>query len=718
MPPFAAPNYAFRERSGSTTSAAIQHTHGNLPLPHTPECRQPDTCTVMTHTLLGEICVSLGLMRPGDVEIVLARLNEGAGGVGMRFGEMALAMGFLDDGGLARALAQQFRLNLVPDDRVEKLQIAQDVLALLPKNLMRDRLVIPTFLDPEKRVLSLLTVDPTDLAALRQVQTSANASRLRLFVASKPALRSLLDRLVPADPESTSLTGTPSPPELRAFDAGEAVTIVVEPNAELGNAVRRMDALEGGDAEVVSDPDAVAALLSPDRPARIFYRRAVARTLDPYLVGWRRSSGSLRVCAVDSFGVGGRSAISEDRARRFFLSMMEFLLLSGEGRQMDARSRVRRTARLCAAMGEELDMRPEDRDALQIAALFADLDELSLVNGMLDSREEGRRFALSLTVLRQFDPPWDLDEVLNGVERRLTGHGGPSKDLRVEVLYTARAAVRAAVVDGGDPVQALGAEAARHDARVLRVLAQVLRRQGLRHQVAAGGGGSSAVVLAEREASVLTALEARLGAAGFDVVVAADGEQALQLARNLIPAAIIANQRLPKKDGISLLLELRRHENTRTIPVLLITDSGGARDVARGLELGAEDVLEKPIHPDVVLAKLRRAVGRRPNAAVGISGALAELSLVDLLQTLTLGGKTAVVQVTGQAEAGGVQVREGQIVAAQHGKRTGDEALFTLASSNSGRFEVRFEDTGADNIHGQAELLLLEALRRRDEARA
>jgi DNA-binding response OmpR family regulator len=479
-----------------------------------------------------------------------------------------------------------------------------------------------------------------------------------------------------------------------------------------------MDALEGGDAEILSDPDAVGAMLSADRPARVFFRRAMARTLDPYIVGWKRVCPGLRVCPVDAFGVGGRSAIAEDRQRHFFLSLLEFLLLAGEGRQMDARARVRRTARLCVAIAEDLDLRPEDRDAVHISALFADLDELSFVTGMLDARDEGRRFALPLTVLRQFDPPWDLDEILNGVERRLSGTEGPGRDLRVEILYTSRAAVRASVVDGGDPVQALGAEAARHDARVLRSLAQVLRRQGLRHQVAAGGGGSSAVVVAEREAAVLTALEARLGAAGFDVVVAADGEQAAQLARNLVPAAIIANQRLPRKDGISLLLELRRQENTRHVPVILLTDKGGARDVARGLELGAEDVLEKPIHPDVVVAKLRRAIARRPQSSIGIAGTLAELSLVDLLQTLTLGGKTAIVQIVAPGEPGGIQVREGQIVAAQHGRRTGEEALYTLCALSEGRFEVRFEDSGADNIHGQAEFLLLEALRRRDEARA
>lgn len=669
----------------------------------------------MSHTPLGEICVSLGILTPAEVTRVLDRMAEPAS-AGLRFGEVALQVGVLDEAALSRALAQQFRLNLVPDDRVDKLQIAAEVLALVPTGLMRERLLVPTFLDPEKRVLSLLTSDPTDISALRHVQSATQASRLRLFIASKPALRRLLDRVAPQ--AAPDLPAAPRVSELRELDPDECLTLLIEPDAAMAAALRRLESLEGGEAEVLTEPAAVAALLSPDRQVRLFYRRANARQLDPYLAGWRRACSRLHLCPIEAFGLTGRSAVPDDRARSFFLQLTEFLLLAGESRQMDARARVRRTARLAHALCDELDLRAEDRDAVQLAALFCDVDELSLISGMLDARDEGRRFALALTVLRQFDPPWELESLLSGVERRLSGQEAPGRHLGVEVLYTARAAVRAAVVDGGDPVAALGAEAARHDARVLRALAQVLRRQGLRHQVAAGGGGSSAVIIAEREAAVLTALEARLGSAGFDVMVASDGEQAAQLARNLVPAAIVANLRLPRKDGISLLLELRRHDNTRHIPVVLITDKGGGpRDVARGLELGAEDVLEKPIHPDVVVAKLRRAIARRPAQSVGISGTLADLGLIDLLQTLTLGGKTALVQITGNGEPGGVQVREGQIVAAQVGRRTGEEALFSLAALQEGRFEVRFDDTGADNIHGQAEFLLLEALRRRDEAR-
>lgn len=707
--------YALGRRSLRAGSSLLPHVRNRMRHPGQAIAHR-NTPHGMSHTPLGEICVSLGLLTPAEVARVLERMSEDEGR-GMRFGEAAISLKLLDDSGVSRALAQQFRLNLVPDDRVDKLQITPDVLALIPAGLMRDRCIVPTFLEPEKRVLSLLTHDPTDIAALRQVQAATSAARLRLFVASRSALLRLLERLVPHAP-ADPFTRFASRPETREVDLDEPITLLVEPDAGMAAALRRLESLEGGEAEVVSDPEAVAALLGPDRVVRLFFRRANARLIDSHVGGWRRACPGLLLCPVDGFGLSGRSAVPEDRARRFFLQLTEFLLLAGESKQMDARGRVRRTVRLTAAIAEELQLRPEDCDALQLAALFCDLDELSLVGGMLDTRDEGRRFALAMTVLRQFEPPWDVDHLFAAVERRLSGQEGPGRDLRVEILYTARAAVRAAVVAGGDPVEALGPEAARHDARVLRALAHVHRRQGLRHQVAAGGGSSATIVVAEREGAVLTALEARLSAAGFDVLVAADGEQALQLARNLIPAAVVANQRLPRKDGITLMLEMRRIETLRNIPVILLTDKGGgAKDVARGLELGAEDVLEKPIHPDVVVAKLRRAVARRPTESAGISGVLHDLGLIDLLQTLTLGGKTALVQILEAGEPGAVQVREGQIVAAQHGRRTGEEALYSLALLNDGRFDVRFEDSGTNNIHGQSEFLLLEALRRRDEQR-
>lgn len=673
----------------------------------------------MSHTPLGQICVSLGLLTPAQVQGVLDRLAQRGEDPLVRFGAVATEMGVLDDTGLARALAQQFRLNMVPGDRLEKLSVPPEVLALLPPRLIRDRLLVPTFLEAERRVLSLLCVDPTDLASLRLAQAAAQATRLRLFVAPRGAMVALARRLCPSDDVSDVFLRGAMPP---VDDEPEAelrrpLDVVFEPDPDRNAAIRRLDQIEGRQSSVVSSFEQVAKALRRDQVARIFYRRVLGPQVEAQLERWRKAAAAIVPCPVDGFGPTARPGVDYGATRDFWMAITEFVLLAGESRQMDARARLRRQARLARALAEEVGLPEELRDAVAVAALFVDVDELSLAGGMLDARDEGRRFAVSLAVLRPANPPWDVEGLIAALEARLAGQASPGEHLGAEVVYTSRAVVRAGVVDAPDPMSALGADAARHDARVLNALGRVLRRQVIRGRVAAGGQQNARVLVAEREAAVLTALEGRLGEAGYEVIPAGDGEQALELIRKVKPACIVANLRLPRKDGLAVLVEMRREPELRDIPVLLVSDTGSAADVTRGLELGAEDVIAKPLNPGVVLARLRRATSRRGGAAAAISGQLADLALPELIQTLSLGGRSALVLVSGAGETGRIQVREGKLVAASQGGLTGEDAFFRLAALGAGRFDVRFVDEGEHNLSGQTEYLILEALRRRDEAR-
>lgn len=677
---------------------------------------------VMAHSPLGQVCVTLGLLTDEQVRAILDAIDRSPDPSKARFGSLAMELGYLDDTGLARALAQQFRLNMVPEDRVEKLAVAPEVLALLPPRLMRDRLLVPTFLEAERRVLSLLCADPTDLDALRLAQSAAQATRLRLFVAPRGAIDRLLKRLLPDDDASdvrvrSAMAAVRDEVEPASAPLGVA-EVVIEPDPDRATALRRLAQLEGHTLTLVPGALDVTRLLGPGRATRVMFRRQIAAQIETFIPNWRRICPELIIVPVDGFGPGQGAHSTSSNAHSFWLGLLEFVLLAGETRQMEARARLRRTYRLACALADDLELPLELRDAVAVTALFVDIDELSLMGGMLDQRDEGRRFAVAATVLRQFDPPWDIDGLLSALERRVAGQASPGEHIAAEVLYTARAVVRAGALDADDPVAALGADAARHDGRVLRAVAAVQRRQALRTRVAAGGGTSALVILAEREVAVVTALEALLSQAGFEVVAVADGEQAIQVAHRTVPAAIIANQRLPRKDGLSMLLELRRDARLRGVPVLLLSDTGGSADITRGLELGAEDVIPKPINAQVVLARLRRAVNRQAGSGSGIVGQLGDLSLPELLQTLTFGGRSAVVQINGAGETGSVHVRDGRLVAAVHGARVGEDAFMSLVGLSSGRFSVKFEDAGLNNLSAATDYLILEALRRRDEARA
>lgn len=94
---------------------------------------------------------------------------------------------------------------------------------------------------------------------------------------------------------------------------------------------------------------------------------------------------------------------------------------------------------------------------------------------------------------------------------------------------------------------------------------------------------------------------------GFKVFRAADGEQALKLARSKSPDIILLDVLLPKLDGFSVLKILKAEEETKKIPVILLTNLGQRDDVQKGLELGAQDYLLKThFKPSQIVAKVKK----------------------------------------------------------------------------------------------------------------
>ena len=207
---------------------------------------------------LGELFVQLRLLTPDEVSAVLKRMQKGETG---RFGLTALELGLVDHEGLAKALAHQFGLRFVTSERIQRLSIADETMKLIPASLMRDHLMVPTFMDPDSRVLSLLTSDPTDLPSLRAAQEHASAQRLRLFVGPEPAVADLIDRIVPKGntPESQDETEVLSEPQTLSLsqDLARPSAIVLETDLERLGALRALEELEQTGVDFVHDPEQV-----------------------------------------------------------------------------------------------------------------------------------------------------------------------------------------------------------------------------------------------------------------------------------------------------------------------------------------------------------------------------------------------------------------------------------------------------------------------------
>ncbi len=101
------------------------------------------------------------------------------------------------------------------------------------------------------------------------------------------------------------------------------------------------------------------------------------------------------------------------------------------------------------------------------------------------------------------------------------------------------------------------------------------------------------VLLIEDDLDTLEMYRTRLEKDGYQVHVATDGEQGLELATELVPDIVFLDIRLPKLDGLEVLKRLRDQEPTATVPVVILSNYGERDLVDRGLKLGALEFLVK-----------------------------------------------------------------------------------------------------------------------------
>jgi signal transduction histidine kinase len=115
------------------------------------------------------------------------------------------------------------------------------------------------------------------------------------------------------------------------------------------------------------------------------------------------------------------------------------------------------------------------------------------------------------------------------------------------------------------------------------------------------------VVVADDNADMRAYLERLLGPV-YDVVPAARGDEALDLARRALPDLVVADVMMPGLDGFALLRALRQDERTRSLPVILLSARAGEEARVEGLEAGADDYLVKPFDARELVARVSGAI--------------------------------------------------------------------------------------------------------------
>ncbi len=224
------------------------------------------------------------------------------------------------------------------------------------------------------------------------------------------------------------------------------------------------------------------------------------------------------------------------------------------------------------------------------------------------------------------------------------------------------------------------------------------------------------ILIADDDVTQHEVLGEYLERAGFDVVHAYDGMQALDVAQGQALDLVCLDIRMPGMDGFQVIKKLQEH--LPDLPVLFLSSLDAAHVKVRGLELGADDYIVKPFKKAEVLARVRAALRRSAKYRrfqKEMSGDLSQMGIAEILQAMDLGRKTCHVHI--ENGPGGLTFKDGMLASVRWRDLKGEEALQRLILLDEGRFSIDFtevEDSGTTPVNS----ILMEALVAQDEALA
>ncbi len=232
------------------------------------------------------------------------------------------------------------------------------------------------------------------------------------------------------------------------------------------------------------------------------------------------------------------------------------------------------------------------------------------------------------------------------------------------------------------------------------------------------------LLLVDGDARSRRVLEVSLRKAGFSVTTAEGADQALSFLEHAEPDLILSDTRLVGRDGFELCTMVKQNAKWSTIPFVFLTSAKAIEDKVRGLELGVEDYLVKPIYIKEVTTRLRmllqrkqrERLERKDTARTKFTGQLADMAVVDLIQTIEISRKSGTIHFETEFGEGMVWFRDGGVIDAELGRLQGESAIYRLLSLTEGSFEVEFKPMSRSaTINETTQGLLMEGMRRVDE---
>jgi serine/threonine-protein kinase len=592
---------------------------------------------------LGEMLLGTGKLSEAQLNGALERQKRTGG----RIGELLVAEGLICEEDVVRALSEQSGIPFIADKVLRTMPVPQVLLALLPVEKAERLEAVPVAQQSKELVCAMR--EPRDLARLDELKF-ATGCPVRGIYATEGAIRRAIGRfyrgedpdqetgwstMMPVASVETSVGVTPfadkhtrtrerlldessfqeapppvaAPAPVRATPAPASLArtmLVVSDDLELREAAVRLLTRQGvaaagsGAADVEkavalggTEVALVAADTVPDASAVVSRLMTVAPSLE------------VRVLPSLAEALGGEAG-PLGHAARLHARVVDAALaaLGGVGVQGAALARLTRGVALRLGAG-----RAEAERASAVASALA----------LAAFQESGERFTRPSREAVRAILGRDSGELADLIGACTRDASPPTGNTHRAALALAAAVALLEVAGTASPVPTAASQSLvklRAEGQLPAAALEALSAEVM--ELVLGDRASHTVVLAEPNAARAAALQARFLADGVRVVLADSAARARALLSEGSQALVVAS-RLPDGDGAALTRSLRSAAGTASLPIFVLAPPEDPGLVEAGLDAGADDVLTYPVNPDVLAAKLRRALQPRRTAVTPAS---------------------------------------------------------------------------------------------------
>lgn len=120
-----------------------------------------------------------------------------------------------------------------------------------------------------------------------------------------------------------------------------------------------------------------------------------------------------------------------------------------------------------------------------------------------------------------------------------------------------------------------------------------------------GGAAMTKILVAEDERDIRDLIAFTLKFAGFDVILAVNGEEAVEKVTQEEPALVLMDVRMPKMTGYEACRAIKETESGKDVPVVFLSAKGQESEISQGLEAGGIDYILKPFAPEELIAQVK-----------------------------------------------------------------------------------------------------------------